>query len=176
MDGYAVRLAALGVAAEVHQGRETPVPVLTAYAELLVAWLGAVGGGAASMVLSLRGDPMPLNVDSVNAKAVLAFEDDHGDAVPPPPGTRAVASSSDAGVLGVGDGEDGADSGGVTVIDFPLTAVSAGTCTLSVTVTGPDGGPLLGPDGVTPIPPAAPVEVTVNPGAAAAERFSVPDA
>ena len=38
----------------------------------------------------------------------------------------------------------------------------------------PDGNPLLGPDGCTPIPAPAPVVVTVNPGAPAAEVFTVP--
>ena len=40
--------------------------------------------------------------------------------------------------------------------------------------TDASGNPLLGPDGVTPIPAPAPVVVTVNPGAPAAEVFTVP--
>jgi hypothetical protein len=54
--------------------------------------------------------------------------------------------------------------------------MSAGTSTLTVHATNADGSPLLGPDAVTPITDADPVDVTVNPGAPAAERFTVPGA
>jgi hypothetical protein len=122
-----------------------------------------------------EGDPaMPLTVDSVNAVAVLSFEDDHGDAVAPPAGALATATSSDTAVLTVGAAVAGADANGVANIQFPLAEVAAGTSTLSVTATAADGSPLLGPDGVTPIPAPEPVVVTVNPGAPAAEVFTVP--
>ena len=128
---------------------------------------------AAAMFLTI-GDPMSLTVDSVNAVAVLSFEDDHNDAVAPPAGAVATATSSDTAVMTVGAAVAGADANGVANLQFPLAEVSAGTSTLCVTTTDASGNPLLGPDGVTPIPVPAPVVVTVNPGAAAAEVFTVP--
>ena len=128
----------------------------------------------AAMFLAIKGDPMPLTVDSVNAVAVLSFEDDHGDAVAPPAGALAAATSSDTAVLTVGASVAGADANGVANIQFPLTEVAEGTSSLSVAATDANGNPLLGPDGVTPIPAPAPVVVTVNPGAPAAEVFTVP--
>jgi hypothetical protein len=66
------------------------------------------------------------------------------------------------------------DANGIANIQFPLAEVAEGTSSLSVGVTDANGNPLLGPDGVTPIPAPAPVVVTVNPGAPAAEVFTVP--
>jgi hypothetical protein len=131
---------------------------------------------AAAMFLTIKGDTMPLTVDSVNAVAVLSFEDDHNDAVAPPVGALAVATSSDTAVMTAGAAVAGTDANGVANLQFPLSEVSAGTSTLSVTATDASGNPLLGPDGVTPIPAPAPVAVTVNPGAPAAEVFTVPGA
>src|ERR1700733_8897871 len=68
----------------------------------------------ARMFLTIEGDPeMPLTVDSVNAVAGLSFEDDHGDAVAPPAGALATATSSDTAVLTVGAAVAGADANGV---------------------------------------------------------------
>jgi len=117
---------------------------------------------------------MPLTVDSANSVAVLSFTDDHGDAVAPPAGALATAASDTPSVLTVGAAVAGADANSVPNIQFPLTEVIAGTATLSVTVTDANGNPLLGPDGATPIAVPAPVLVTVNPGAAADEVFTVP--
>lgn len=117
---------------------------------------------------------MPLTVDSVNAVAILSFTDDHGDAVAPPAGALATATSSDTTILTVGDAVAGVDANGVANIQFSLAEVAEGTSTLSVTATDASSNPLLGPDGVTPIPDPAPVVVTVNPGAPAAEVFTVP--
>jgi hypothetical protein len=128
----------------------------------------------AAMFLTIKGDPMPLTVDSTNAVAILSFEDDHGDAVAPPAGALAVATSADTAVLTVGASVAGVDANGVANIQFPLTEVAQGTSSLSVAATDASGNPLLGPDGVTPIPAPAPVDVTVNPGAPAAEVFTVP--
>jgi hypothetical protein len=128
----------------------------------------------ARMFLTIEGEVMPLTVDSVNAVAVLSFEDDHGDAVAPPAGALATATSSDTAVLTVGAAVAGADANGVANIQFPLAEVAEGTSSLSVVATDANGNPLLGPDGVTAIPAPAPVVVTVNPGAPAAEVFTVP--
>ena len=117
---------------------------------------------------------MPLTVDSANAVAILSFEDDHSDAVAPPAGATATATSSDTTILTVGAAVAGADANGVANIQFPLAEVAAGTATLSVVSADASGNPLLGPDGVTPIPVPAPVDVTVTPGAPAAEVFTVP--
>lgn len=117
---------------------------------------------------------MPLTVDSVNQVAELSFEDDHHDPVAPPAGAAATATSSDPGILTAGTAVAAVNAAGVAVFQFPLTAVAAGSSVLSVHVTAADGSPLLGPDGTTPIPDAAPVTVTVNPGAAASEVFTVP--
>jgi hypothetical protein len=125
--------------------------------------------------ITIEGDSvMPLTVDSANAVAVLSFTDDHGDAVAPPAGALATATSSDTAVLTVGAAVAGADVNGVANIQFPLAEVAAGTSTLTATATDASGNPLLGPDGVTPIPAPAPVVVTVSPGAPAAEVFTVP--
>jgi hypothetical protein len=128
----------------------------------------------ARMSLTIEGEAMPLTVDSVNAVAILSFTDDHGDAVAPPAGALATATSSDTAVLTVGASVAGADANGIANIQFPLTEVAEGTSSLSVVATDASGNPLLGPDGVTPIPAAAAVVVTVNPGAPAAEVFTVP--
>ena len=63
---------------------------------------GALIGPPAAMHLAIKGDTMPLTVDSVNAVAILSFEDDHGDAVAPPAGALATVTSSDTAVLTVG--------------------------------------------------------------------------
>ena len=130
--------------------------------------LGWVNRAPARMSLAIEGETMPLTVDSVNAVAVLAFEDDHGDPVPAPAGALATA------VLTVGAAVAGTDANGNATITFPLTEVAEGTSSLSVAATDANGNPLLGPDGVTPIPAPAPVDVTVSPGAPAAEVFTVP--
>ena len=127
------------------------------------------------LTIAIEGDTeMPLTVDSTNAVAILSFEDDHGDAVAPPAGALATATSDNTAVLTVGAAVAGADANGVANIQFPLTEVAEGTANLSVAATDANGNPLLGPDGVTPIPAPAPVAVTVNPGAPAAEVFTVP--
>ena len=128
----------------------------------------------ARMFLTIEGEVMPLTVDSANAVAILAFEDDHGDAVAPPAGALATAVSSDTAVLTVGAAVAGADANGIPNIQFPLAEVAEGTSSLSVTATDANGNPLLGPDGATPIPAPAAVTVTVNPGAPAEEVFTVP--
>ena len=139
----------------------------------LYGWLART---PAAMFLTIKGDTMPLTIDSVNAVALFGFADRDKDAVAPPAGTLAVATSSDTAVMTVGAAVAGTDANGVPNIQFPLSEVSAGTSTLSVTATDASGNPLLGPDGVTPIPAPAPVAVTVNPGAPAAEVFTVPGA
>lgn len=126
------------------------------------------------LTITAEGEPMPLTVDSVNAVAILSFEDDHGDAVAPPAGALATATSDNTAVLTVGASVAGTDANGIANIQFPLTEVAEGTSDLSVVATDANGNPLLGPDGATPIPAPAPVTVTVNPGAPAAEVFTVP--
>jgi hypothetical protein len=169
-----MRIAALAAAARVHTGHWDLTPQrLADYARQLVPAL--TGSTApAHMHLKIKGDLMPLTVDSANAVAVLSFTDDHGDAVPPPDGATAVASSSDTSILNVGDATAASDANGVGTLQFPLTEVAEGTAQLSVHATASDGSPLLGPDGATPISDPAPVSVTVNPGAAADEVFTVP--
>lgn len=170
MDDQQVRAAALIAAALNHSGQGLDAGVLAGLADQLVPYIA----GAARMTL-LLGGTVPLNINSVNATADLEFEDTAGDKVAPPAGTVAVATSSNPAVLGVGAQAAGTDANGVPIITFPLTAASAGTATLSVHCTDAAGNPLLGPSG-TAIPDAAPVTVTVNPGAAAAEVFTVPGA
>lgn len=170
------RAVALVAASVMHEG-EGPLDAaqLIALAKPLTAW--AVRAPAASVAITIEGDPMPLTVDSTNAVAVLSFTDDHGDPVAPPEGTLSTATSDNTAILGVGAAVAGADATtGIANIQFPLSAVAAGSANLSVASTAADGSPLLGPDGATPIADPAPVAVTVNPGAAAAEMFSVPGA
>jgi len=167
-----IRAVALIIAAIARIGTGTPPAQLMSEAAQYVPWITR---SPARMLFTIEGDTeMPLTVDSVNAVAILAFEDDHGDAVAPPEGALATATSSDTAVLTVGAAVAGADANGVANIQFPLTEVIAGVSTLSVTATDANGNPLLGPDGITPIPAPAPVDVTVNPGAPAAEVFTVP--
>ena len=175
MDDATARAAALLAAALSHLGHGLPAADLTADADWFTGWI--TGRRAALATLTLKGDPMPLSIDSIGAKAVLLFTDRLGDPVAPPDGTLALATSSDTGVLTVGAAVPGTDPGsGAATIEFPLAEMSAGTSTLTVHATNADGSPLLGPDAVTPITDAAPVDVTVNPGAPAAERFTVPGA
>ena len=168
-----IRAVSLIIAAIARIGTGTPPAQLMSEAAQYVPWITRP---PARMLFTIEGDTdMPLTVDSVNAVAILAFEDDHGDAVAPPEGALATATSSDTAVLTVGAAVAGADANGVANIQFPLAEVTAGVSTLSVAATDANGNPLLGPDGVTPIPAPAPVDVTVNPGAPAAEVFTVPD-
>jgi hypothetical protein len=168
-----VRIAALLIAAIARIGTGTPPDQLESEAAQYIPWITRP---AAMMLLSIttEGDPMPLTVDSANAVAVLSFTDDHNDAVAPPAGAVATATSSDTTILTVGAAVAGTDANGVGTLEFPLSEVAAGTASLSVTTADASGNPLLGPDGVTPIAVPAPVDVVVNPGAAAAEVFTVP--
>jgi hypothetical protein len=171
-----VRAVALIAAAIARIGTGTPPAQLMSEAAQYVPWITRPPA-AMQFAITIEGDPeMPLTVDSANAVAILSFTDDHGDAVAPPAGALATAASSDIAVLTVGAAVAGADANGVANIQFPLTEVTTGTSTLSVTATDASGSPLLGPDGVTPIPVPAPVTVTVSPGAPAAEVFTVPGA
>ena len=181
MDGgrdliFDARVAAVGAAFQYLSRYPEPPPLdrVTQTADRFLAYL-LTPLPAARMCFYVEGDQtLPLTVDSANSVAVLAFEDDHGDAVPAPAGTLATATSSDTAVLTVGAAVPGTDANGNATITFPLTEVSEGTSSLSVVATDANGNPLLGPDGVTPIPAPAAVTVTVNPGAAAAEVFTVP--
>lgn len=127
-------------------------------------------------IQSQEKEDMSLTIDSVGAAAVLAFEDRLGDPVAPPAGVLSTATSSDTTVMTVGPATPGTDANNNPVIKFPLTEVKAGTVSLSVKSTDANGNPLLAPDGTTPITDPAPVSVTVNPGAAAEEIFTVPGA
>jgi hypothetical protein len=170
------RAVSLVIAAIARIGTGVTPSQLMSEAALYVPWITRPPARM-MFAITIEGDQeMPLTVDSANAVAILSFTDDHGDAVAPPDGAAATATSSDTSVMTVGAGTPGTDASGVANIQFPLTEVSAGTSTLSVTAAGTDGGPLLGPDGVTPIPAPDPVTVTVSPGAAADEVFTVPGA
>jgi hypothetical protein len=148
---------------------------VTHVAQVYYRWLERPPAARMLFAIAIEGDPeMPLTVDSANAVAILSFTDDHGDAVAPPAGALATATSDNTAVLTVGAAVAGTDANGVANIQFPLTEVAMGTSDLSVAATDANGNPLLGPDGVTPIPAPAPVTVTVNPGAPAAEVFTVP--
>ena len=174
MDDRDCRAASLIAAAIARIGTGTPPAQIMSEAAQYVTWITRP---PARMLLgiTIEGDQeMPLTVDSANAVAILSFTDDHGDAVAPPAGALATATSSDTAVLTVGAAVAGADANGVANIQFPLAEVTMGTSSLSVVATDANGNPLLGPDGVTAIPAPAPVVVTVNPGAPAAEVFTVP--
>ncbi len=169
-----IRIGALIAAAIARIGTGVSPADLMSEAAQYVGWITRP---PAMMFIStvIEGDTeMPLTVDSVNAGAILSFTDDHGDAVAPPAGALATATSDTPAVLTVGAAVAGADANGIANIQFPLAEVTTGTATLSVTATAADGSPLLGPDGVTPIPVPAPVTVSVAPGAPAAVVFPVP--
>lgn len=174
-----IRLAALDLAVRATTALRFTVQhpqQILATARKFYDWLEGTEPPARMLfTITTEGDPeMPLTVDSASAVAILSFTDDHGDAVAPPAGALATAVSSDTAVLTVGAGVPGTDANGVANIQFPLAEVAEGTSTLSVAATDASGNPLLGPDGATPIPAPAPVTVTVNPGAPAAEVFTVP--
>jgi hypothetical protein len=169
-----VRAVALIIAAIARIGTGTPPAQLMAEAAQYVPWITRPPARMLFAII-IEGEPeMPLTVDSVNAVAILSFEDDHQEAVAPPEGTLATATSSDIAVLTVGASVAGTDANGIPNIQFPLTEVLAGTSELSVVATDANGNPLLMPDGITPIPAPAAVLVTVNPGAPAEEVFTVP--
>jgi len=169
-----IRAVALIAAAVARIGTGTPPAQLMSEAAQYVPWITRPPTRM-FFAIAIEGDQeMPLTVDSANAVAILSFTDDHGDAVAPPAGALATATSSDTAVLTVGVAVAGADAAGVANIQFPLLEVAEGTSTLSVAATDAAGAPLLGPDGVTPIPAPEPVVVTVTPGAPAAEVFTVP--
>jgi hypothetical protein len=173
---YQIRIAALAIAAIARIGTNASPAELISVAGPLIPWITRPPA-MMLFTIAIEGDPeMPLTVDSANAVAILSFTDDHGDAVAPPAGALATATSSDTTILTVGAAVAGADANGIANIQFPLAEVAAGTASLSVASTDASGNPLLGPDGVTPIAAPAPVDVTVTPGAAAAEVFTVPGA
>jgi len=174
-EAAAIRAVSLLVTAIARIGTGTPPEQLMSEAAQYVTWITRPPARM-FFTVTTEGDQMPLTVDSANAVAILSFTDDHNDAVAPPSGAVATATSSDTTVMTVGAGVAGADANGVANIQFPLSEVAAGTSDLSVTATDASGSPLLGPDGVTPIPAPAPVTVTVTPGAAADEVFTVPGA
>lgn len=101
-----------------------------------------------------------ISVDSTTATLSLSFVDDKGDVAVAPDGATVAYASDNAAVATV-DATTG-----------KITEVLAGTFNASATVTNADGTPTLEPDGVTPFSPAA-VNITVTPGAAAADVFTV---
>lgn len=109
--------------------------------------------------------PAEINVDSATASLSLAFADDKGDVTGPPNGPDGTPATVTYG----------SDNPAVATVDpatGQLTGVSAGTFNATANVTNADGTPTLEPDGVTPFSPA-PVLVTVDPGAAATDVFTV---
>jgi hypothetical protein len=125
---------------------------------------------------STNGDNiMGITVDSVNEALILAFEDDHGDAVDAPEGVLVTFAIEDESIATVTTGAAEVDPGGsgTQVIPGPLTILTEGTTQANVSFTNADGMPVLGPDGVTPISPPAAVTITVNPGAPAGTRLAV---
>jgi hypothetical protein len=175
MPAEQVRAVALIAAAIARIGTGTPPGQLMSEAAQYVTWITRPPAWMLLTTVTEGDQEMPLTIDSVNSAAVLTIQDRENEDVAPPAGTIATATSSDTAVMTVGAAVAGADANGVPNIQFPLTEVTAGTSTLSVVVTDASGNPLLGPDGVTPIPAPAPVDVTVSPGAPAAEVFTVPD-
>jgi hypothetical protein len=173
VDDATARSIALIAAAIARIGTGTPPAQLMSEASQYVPWITRP---PARMLLAIefKGDPMPLTVDSLNSVAVLSFVDHDNEAVAPPAGALAVATSDTPAVMTVGPAVAGVDANGVPNIQFALAEVAEGTATLSVATTDANGAPLLGPDGVTPIPDPAPVLVTVHPGAPAGEVFTVP--
>jgi hypothetical protein len=171
VDRADARAVALIAAAIARIGTNASPAQLMSVAEPLIPWITRP---PAKMVFRApEGDPMPLTVDSTNSVAVLSFTDDHDDAVAPPAGTLATATSDTPAVMTVGAAVPGTDANGVANIQFPLSEVTEGTATLSAVATDANGNALLGPDGVTPIAAPAPVLVTVSPGAPADEVFTV---
>jgi len=169
-----VRISALTIAAIARIGTGATPAQLMSEAVQYIPWITRPPARM-SFAIVTEGDPeMPLSIDSANSVAVLSFEDRDNEAVAPPAGAQSTAVSSDTTVMTVGPPVTATDANGVATVQFPLTKLTAGTSTLSVTSTDASGNPLYGPDGTTPIADPAPVDVTVNPGAAASEVFTVP--
>jgi hypothetical protein len=176
MPAEQVRAVALIAAAIARIGTGTPPGQLMSEAAQYVTWITRPPARMFFAIATEGDQEMPLTIDSANAVAILSFEDREEEAVAPPAGVLATATSDTPAVMTVGAAVAGADANGVPNIQFPLAEVTAGTATLSVVTTDASGNPLLGPDGVTPIPAPDPVVVTVTPGAPAAEIFTVPGA
>lgn len=128
---------------------------------------------AAKAVLTIKGAngmaTLAIVVGDTGAAASLVFEDAEGDPTSPPLSSDGVTPvvveyTTDTPSIATIDPSTGA-----------LTAVLAGNVGVGATVNDAiTGAPALEPDGVTPWAPA-PVQVTVNPGAATQDVFTVAD-
>jgi hypothetical protein len=120
--------------------------------------------GAVAFVLKIKGADMAgqITVDTTNETAWIDFVDDHGNTTAAPAGAVISFTSSDETVLTVA-----ADATNPLQVD--ITPVGLGTAS----ITASSNGTALEADGVTPIPDAAPVSVTVSAGAAAGESFTL---
>jgi hypothetical protein len=102
-----------------------------------------------------------ITVDTDNATATVAFEDDHGDPTSPPAGASVSFSSDTPSVLTIETDANNPWQG-------DITPVSEGTANISATLSG-----AFLADGVTPIPNPSPVAVTVGAGPAAEATLTV---
>ena len=120
-------------------------------------------GRGVRTVLSIGGTGVPITVDTTNSTVTLTDEDDHGDVVAIPAGSKANFTSSNPTVLSVGT--ETLATGKITA---PLVPHVVGSASISASPTAATGGPFTKATGGAYTPPAA-ASVTV--GAGPGEQF-----
>ena len=112
--------------------------------------------------------PASITVDTTNATATAAWEDDHGDVTTAPANAAALVFGSDAPTVAT------VATDATNPAQGDITPVAVGT--FNVIVAAPldtAGAPLLEADGVTAFAAPAPVNVTVTAGPASQLVLSV---
>lgn len=105
--------------------------------------------------------PAKVSIDEKNEQAELAWVDDKGDTdAQAPPGAQVTYGVDNPAVVTV-DPQSG-----------KLTPLAEGSASVTVSIVGPDGGPLLEPDGVTPFA-AQPGAVEIVAGQAVGATLSI---
>lgn len=149
----------LSISIHVYHHFENPLTIILEDDEVLEP-----AATKAVLAIVTTGDSMStstLTVDTVNARAILAYVDDKGDTnAAAPAGVIATYSSDNPGALTIDE------SGAITV-------VGEGVASVGVVLTDASGSPLLEADGVTEWAPVGAVLVTVDPGAPVGAQLSV---
>jgi hypothetical protein len=111
--------------------------------------------------------PASITVDDQNKKIKLQFVDDKGntDAVAPTGATGSVAVDLPLVLPLTPDP--------TTPFEWDIAGQIEGVATVTITLTGAGGAPLMEADGVTPFPAIPPLAVTVGPGGAVSATEAV---
>lgn len=125
-------------------------------------------------VLTVQGgqSPMALTVDDKTGALVLSFEDDHGDAVSPPPGDGSglvvTITSDNPAVCTVGAAAPSVDAAGNVTYAAPAAPVAEGSFNAGAVVANQSGAELFDADGTTVFVQPSSIAVPVSAGQAAA--------